>query len=141
MPLIPEDVLARYEKLVATLPDVERKGATMPYTSVNGHMFSFVTKEGAVALRLSPEDREAFLAKHEGAICEQHGRVMKEYVVIPDDLLTNTRALKKLFATSFEHVSSLKPKPTKRKASTKKKTTKKAAPKKAKKSPTRKKQS
>jgi hypothetical protein len=27
-----------YEKLIATNPKVERKGATMPYTSVNGHM-------------------------------------------------------------------------------------------------------
>jgi hypothetical protein len=38
--------LALYEKLVATNPGVERKGATMPYTSVNGHMFSLLTKEG-----------------------------------------------------------------------------------------------
>jgi hypothetical protein len=38
--------LALYEKLVATNPQVARKGATMPYTSLNGHMFSLLTKEG-----------------------------------------------------------------------------------------------
>jgi len=36
--------LALYEKLVATNPKVERKGATMPYTSLNGHMFSLLTR-------------------------------------------------------------------------------------------------
>jgi hypothetical protein len=29
--------LELYEKLVATNPKVERKGDTMPYTSLNGH--------------------------------------------------------------------------------------------------------
>ena len=38
--------LALYEKLVATNPKVDRKGATMPYTSLNGHMFSLLTREG-----------------------------------------------------------------------------------------------
>lgn len=37
--------LALYEKLLATNPDVERKGDTMPYTSLNGNMFSLFTKE------------------------------------------------------------------------------------------------
>src|SRR5262245_42442244 len=46
------DALSRYEKLIATNPNVERKGATMPYTSLNGHMFSFLTKTGKLALRL-----------------------------------------------------------------------------------------
>lgn len=40
----PGDKVALYERLVATDPRVERKGVTMPYTSVNGHMFSFLTK-------------------------------------------------------------------------------------------------
>src|SRR5262249_40361121 len=61
---VPADKLALYEKLVATLPGVERKGATVPYTSVNGHMFSYLTKTGTLALRLPAEAREAFLAKY-----------------------------------------------------------------------------
>src|SRR5690349_6339358 len=46
--------VALYEKLVATNPAVERKGATMPYTSVSGHMFSVLDKTGTLALRLAP---------------------------------------------------------------------------------------
>jgi len=35
------DKVALYEKLVGSNPDVELKGATVPYTSFNGHMFSY----------------------------------------------------------------------------------------------------
>ena len=51
--------LELYAKLVATNPLVERKGDTMPYTSVNGHMFSLFTKEDQMTLRLPPDELEA----------------------------------------------------------------------------------
>jgi hypothetical protein len=50
--------LERYERLVATNPGVERKGKTLPYMSLNGHMFSFLDSDGTIALRLSPADRQ-----------------------------------------------------------------------------------
>lgn len=112
---IPGDKLELYESLVSTRPDIERKGATMPYTSLNGHMFSFLTKEGTLALRLSDEDREAFLKKYRTTLCEQHGRVMKEYVVVPDRLLKKTKELKTYFDLSVAYVGSLKPKPSTKK--------------------------
>jgi hypothetical protein len=111
--------LALYEELVATNPDVERKGAKMPYTSLNGHMFSLLTQEGKLALRLPSEEREAFLIDFNTTLCEQYGRVMKEYVVVPDDLLAQTQELKKYFDVSYKYVGSLKPKPTKRKKKSK----------------------
>ena len=113
--------LTWYEKLVATNPEVERKGDTMPYTSLNGHMFSLFTKEAHLALRLAPEDREAFLKKYKTRLCEQYGVVMKEYVEVPDTLLRKTSELKKYFQLSHTYVSSLKPKPTSKKSGAKKK--------------------
>ena len=107
--------LALYERLVATNPKVERKGATMPYTSLNGHMFSFLTKEGTLALRLPKEERESFLEKYETKLCVQHGAVMKEYVEVPDTLLSKTAQLRKYFEMSYTYVASLKPKSTKKK--------------------------
>jgi hypothetical protein len=112
--------LALYEKLVATNPNVDRKGATMPYTSLNGHMFSLLTKEGKLAVRLPAGERESFLERYETELCGQYGRVMKEYVVVPDSLLQNTDELKVTFDMSYAYVSSLKPKPTKRQPSSKK---------------------
>ena len=106
--------LALYEKLIAEFPEVERKGATMPYTSLNGHMFSFLMKEGKLALRLAKNEREIFQKKFKTEPCIQYGAVMKEYVTVPDALLQNTEALKKYFSLSYSYVSSLKPKPGKK---------------------------
>jgi hypothetical protein len=41
-----KETLEYYEKLGATIPTLKRKGKTMPYTSFNGHMFSFLPKKG-----------------------------------------------------------------------------------------------
>jgi hypothetical protein len=106
--------LAFYEKLVATNPHVERKGATMPYTSLNGHMFSLLTNEGTMALRLPADERAAFLKKYKTKLSEQYGTVLKEYVDVPDALLKKTTELKMYFDVSYAYVGSLKPKPTTR---------------------------
>ena len=84
---VPADKLELYEKLVATVAGVARKGATVPYTSMNGHMFSYLSKAGTLALRLPAEERDAFLVKYKTRLCEQYGVVQKEYVEVPDALL------------------------------------------------------
>lgn len=109
---IPAEKLALYERLVATIPNAERKGATMPYTSLNGHMFSFLTKTGKLALRLPAEARDAFLKKYKTTLCVQHGSVLKEYVEVPDALLKKTQELKTYFDQSHAYIASLQPKPT-----------------------------
>ena len=109
------DKLLLYEKLVATNPLVERKGATVPYTSLNGHMFSYLSKEGKLALRLPPGDRDSFLKKYNAKLCQAYGVVQPEYVEVPDALLTATAELKKFFDISFAYVSAMKPKPTTKK--------------------------
>lgn len=108
-----ESKVELYDQLIRANPDVERKGKTTPYTSVNGHMFSFLSKEGVMGLRLSQNDREEFILKFDGKFMEQHGRTMKEYVEVPDDLLQKTELLSEFLQKSFNYVSSLKPKPTK----------------------------
>lgn len=107
--------LQLYEALVATNPMVERKGATVPYTSMNGNMFSYVSKEGKVAIRLAPKEREAFLKKYKAKLCQAYGVVQPEYVEVPDELLAKTVELKHFFEASYEYVRSLKPKPTTKK--------------------------
>ena len=114
-PTAPADVLDLYERLVATNPSVERKGAAMPYTSLNGHMFSFLTKTGILALRLPTNERDAFLTRFKTRLCEQHGTVLQEYVEVPHALLKKTQELKTYFDLSYAYVASLTPKPTKSK--------------------------
>ena len=103
--------LAIYEKLVASNPSIERKGDTMPYTSLNGNMFSLLGKDGSLGFRLSKEDREEFLDKYKSGLMEQYGAVMKEYVLIPDKLLNSPKELKKYFEPSYAYAKTLKPKP------------------------------
>ena len=109
-----------YEKLVRTDSRVELKGDTVPYTSLNGHMFSALHKDGTVALRLPSPDREAFLKKYKTSLASHYGVVQPEYVVVPAKLLAKTAELKPYFATSIAYVSSLKPKATTKKKSAKK---------------------
>jgi len=117
---IPAAKLALYDALVATLRAVDRKGATMPYTSCNGHMFSFMTSTGTLALRLGGPMLAKFVAKYGERPCVQHGAVMKEYVEVPDALLSSTRALAPYFAASWAYVGSLPAKATKKPATKKK---------------------
>jgi hypothetical protein len=104
--------LEAYERLVAALPDVERKGASMPYTSRRGHMFSFLAADGTLALRLNVPDREAFVAEHGAVPHVAHGKPLAEYVAVPDPLIDDPVALSPWFVRSLAYVSSLKPKPT-----------------------------
>jgi hypothetical protein len=105
-----DEALSLYEKLVETNPGVERKGATLPYTSHNGHMFSILYQDASVGLRLGEKDREAFLKKYKSKHPEQYGAILKEYVLVPGSLLKKTKELKKYFDLSFEYVRGLKPK-------------------------------
>lgn len=62
-PNAPADKVALYDALIDTNSQVVRKGAANAYTSLNGHMFSFLDKTGALSLRLGKEDRDAFLVE------------------------------------------------------------------------------
>ncbi|MGO9519569.1 MAG: hypothetical protein ACLPND_21235 [Candidatus Korobacteraceae bacterium] len=112
---IPVEKLELYEKLIATNPKIERKGATHPYTSLNGNMFTLLNPPGTLAIRLSAEDREKFLKKYKTTLFEAYGVVMKEYVTVPDALLKKTNELAKYLDLSYEYVKTLKPKPTTKK--------------------------
>jgi len=104
------NILEIYESAIEQIDNIERKGKTMPYTSVNGNMFSFIDKEDNLSIRLPEEERLQFIEKHKTKLSEQHGRIMKEYVLVPNDLFTDTKLIVKYFQMSFDSTLSLKPK-------------------------------
>ena len=113
---IPDAKVALYEKALSVLPEVERKGANNPYTSINGNMFSILlAPEGRMGLRLPAEAREQFLKKYKTSLLEAYGVVMKEYVAVPDALLKKTKELQQHFRDSYAYAQTLKPKATKKK--------------------------
>jgi hypothetical protein len=101
-----------FARLVETIPSAQLKGDTIPYCSMNGHMYCYLSKEGVLALRLPADKRAQFLERYNTTLMTAYGIVQKEYVVAPDFLLADTEALKPWFNTSFLHVGLLKPKPS-----------------------------
>jgi hypothetical protein len=104
------DKLEAYDKLIALFPDIERKGATMPYTSINGNMFSFLDKEGYLGLRLPEIEKRVFLEEHKTKLCDAHGVILKEYVLVPEKLFNDPKSLKKYFSISIKYTNTLKSK-------------------------------
>jgi hypothetical protein len=107
---VPQDKLDAYKRLIDTHPEVELKGATVPYTSFNGHMFSYFEKDSTFGLRLPEQEREAFLKKYKTTLFISYGIVKKEFVLVPEALLKDTAAMQPYFDCSLEYVKSLKAK-------------------------------
>jgi hypothetical protein len=107
---IPAEKLDLYEKLIASVPGIERKGDVHPYTSVNGHMFTYLDQTGTMGMRLPAAGYEAFLKKYKASPFESYGVVKKDWVTVPDALLENTKELKKYVVMSYEATKALKPK-------------------------------
>ena len=113
---IPADKVALYDQLIATIPELKRKGAANPYTSLNGNMFTLLHQSRSLAIRLPEDKREEFLKKHKTTLFKAYGATMEEYVAVPDPLLKNTKELQKYLEISYEYAKTLKPKHTKKKS-------------------------
>jgi len=111
---LPPERLAAYDRVIATVQGVERKGAKIPYTSLNGHMFSYLSESGSLVLRLPAAERDAFLVRYGTTLHHAYGIVQKEYVDVPDALLDDTDEVARWFAAGHAHVAGLRPKPTTR---------------------------
>ncbi len=92
----------------------EVKGAKNPYTSRNGHMFSFLDGDGTMALRLSDELTEEFRSQYDSGDVIQYGATMRGYSSVPAELLADTDELAAWFDKSWAWIGTLPPKPTKR---------------------------
>ncbi len=106
----PKEQIELYDELVSMFPEIKRKGKKVPYTSLNGHMFSYLGLDGTLALRLDKQNREKFLIDFNTELDVQHGSVMKEYARVPSDLQKDLPRLKRFFELSLAYVKTLKPK-------------------------------
>ena len=109
------DKVALYDKLIATRPEIERRGDANPYTAVNGNMFTILLGSERLGIRLPEEERAKFLKKYETTLLEAYGAVMKEYVAVPDGLLGKTKELARYLDLSFAYAGTLKAKATTKK--------------------------
>jgi hypothetical protein len=110
-----QDNLDFYEKMIAMQSEIPRKGKANPYTSLNGHMFSFLGKDGVLGIRMSKEDKAAFEDIYNSPPFIQHNSVMNGYVSVPQGLLEDTDELFTHFNKGIAFIKTLKPKPSKKK--------------------------
>jgi hypothetical protein len=113
---IPAAKLARYEELIATDPSIERKGVTIPYTSINGKMFTYLSPTGDLRLRLPDDERAAFIKRYRAKVAVSNGVVMKDFVAVPPALLARTAELKPYLRVSRLYAEQLGTKKSKRSA-------------------------
>jgi len=116
---IPPERLRLYERLVKSIPEIAvRSNFGAAYTSVNGNMYTMISKHGVVGIRLPEPDRSAFLKKYGATIfrADPAWPPNPEYVAVPDELLASTAKLHPYLTTSYPYALMLKPKPTKRAA-------------------------
>lgn len=109
---IPEESIAQYKLIVSKIPEMEQKGKSLPYTSMNGNMYSMMRKDGALGIRLSAEDRKTFMEKYQAVPFENYGSPIKEYVEVPAHLLMDTDTMVEYMKKSHAYAKTLKPKPT-----------------------------
>ena len=114
--IISPDKLVLYDKLIAANSAIERKGVTLPYTSVNGNMFTFLSGDGDLSIRLPEIEREKFIKKFKTCLSVQHGVTMKEYVVVPESLFRRISVIQTYVDISFNYALTLKPKVPKKKS-------------------------
>jgi len=105
-----EEKLAFYDALIAQHPKFERKGKTVPYTSANGYMFSILNKDGEIGIRLPKTAQEKFMETHQTTRFKSHGAYMRGYVLVPENLYSDTALLLQTLQESYDYVMSLEPK-------------------------------
>lgn len=111
----PIEKLEQYADVVAESNcEAEVKGAKNPYTSRNGHMFSFLSQDGTMALRLPHDLTDEFRARYVSGDVEQYGATMRGYSSVPPDLLAQTDELVDWFDKSWDWIGTLPPKSTKK---------------------------
>lgn len=105
-----EEVIKVYAEVIALNPNFELKGKNNPYTSANGYMFSQINKNGELGIRLSREATAEFDEAYGAQPFLSYGAKMREYVLVPDKVLDDSKTLGYFLQKGFEHVMSLPPK-------------------------------
>jgi TfoX/Sxy family transcriptional regulator of competence genes len=113
----PPELVARFDEVVPREPSVERRSMFgYPSAFTNGHMFCGLFQDRFI-LRLPEAERTKFLKQAGAAVFEpMPGRPMKEYVVVPPNVVSSDSSLERWLGKALGYVSSLPSKAPKRKA-------------------------
>ncbi|MFI4935884.1 MAG: TfoX/Sxy family protein [Caulobacterales bacterium] len=106
----PQSLVDLFAESVPDDPRVERrKMFGYPSVFVSGNMCAGLFQDQMFA-RLAPEDRAALPGGGAASFEPMEGRPMKDYVLIPDDILADEPALAETLAKAVSFTGSLPPK-------------------------------
>jgi TfoX/Sxy family transcriptional regulator of competence genes len=112
----PEALIATFDQAMPGPPAMKRKMFGFPAGFVNGNMFMGLFEDSMI-LRLAPESREELIGAHGGKpFAPMAGRVMKEYVVLPESIIRDREQLSSWVSKALVYGESLVPKAAKAKA-------------------------
>lgn len=113
----PSDLIERFAALVPPDPDVtSKKVFGYPACFINGNMFAGLHGPDMI-LRLPEKERKDFIAQTGSYIFEpMPGHQMKEYVVVPKELISADTDIDSWLSISMAYARSLPPKLKKKKA-------------------------
>src|ERR1700681_726060 len=112
----PEALVATFDDVMPGPPATRRKMFGFPAGFMNGNMFMGLFEDSMI-LRLPPELREELIQLHGvKPFAPMAGRVMKEYVALPESLICDREKLSAWVAKALVHGESLEPKAAKAKA-------------------------
>ena len=113
-----EELTALHAKFVLPFPAEKRKMFGFQVFFVNNNMFTGVYEDGII-MRLPAAEQEKIMAeKDEVVYFEPQGRRMKEYVWLPEPLLSDAAFMNRWLERSYQYTSAL---PLKEKKEPKKK--------------------
>ncbi len=82
----------------------------MIYTSVNGHMFSILNKDGETGIRFSKETQKEYMEKYDSTLFKSYNAVMRGYILITEKMPEDEENVIGLLNESYDYEMSLDPK-------------------------------
>lgn len=113
----PQALIDLFDKAVPASANVSRRQMFgYPAAFANGNLFIGLHQNDFI-MRLSEEDRARFSARYGDRTFEpMKGRRMREYVRLPEELLTDTRRRAPWIKRSLQYAEAIKPKPQSKKS-------------------------
>jgi TfoX/Sxy family transcriptional regulator of competence genes len=109
----PDELVQAFDHCLPIVAGVQRKAMFgYPCAFVNGHLFCGLHQDGLI-VRLPEARRDALVAQGASVFEPTPGRVTKEYIVAPADIVADRDKLRALLGEALAHASSLAPKPKK----------------------------
>jgi TfoX/Sxy family transcriptional regulator of competence genes len=113
----PSEELSKFlDERISAFDVKKKKMFGCPVYFANDNMFAGVF-ENDIFIRLSEQDRIKIISENDEIMTFEpvKGRVMKEYVVLPESLYNDPEKFHELLGSSYEYVLSLPPKQKKKK--------------------------